>query len=55
MHYLFERGDPLARFPRVLTPHLFMPEIRAVGLDARLFDAVEEVFGEQALLSFMMF
>jgi len=39
----------------VLTPHLFMPEIRLVALDARLFDIVEEVFGEQALLSFTMF
>jgi hypothetical protein len=31
VHYVFERGDPLTRFPRVLTPHLFMPEIRAVA------------------------
>lgn len=39
----------------MLTPHPFMPEIRAVALDARLFDAVEEVLAEQALLSFTMF
>jgi phytanoyl-CoA hydroxylase len=55
VHYVFEQGDPLARFPRVLTPHLFMPEIRAVALDPRLFDTVEELFAEQALLSFTMF
>jgi phytanoyl-CoA hydroxylase len=55
VHYVFERGDPLARFPRVLTPHLFIPEIRAVALDTRLFDIVEELFAERALLSFTMF
>ena len=55
VHYVFERGDPLARFPRVMTPHLFMPEIRAVALDPRLFDTVEELFADQALLSFTMF
>ena len=47
VHYMFEQGDPLARFPRVLTPHLVMPEIRAVALDARLFDTVEELLAEQ--------
>jgi hypothetical protein len=41
VHYVFERGDPLARFPRVMKPHLFMPEIRAVALDPRLFDIVD--------------
>jgi hypothetical protein len=46
VHYVFERGDPLARFPRVLTPHIFMPEIRAVALDPRLFDTVEELLPE---------
>ena len=55
VHYVFEQGDPLARFPRVITPHLFMPEIRTVALDPRLFDVAEEVFAEQALLSFTMF
>ena len=55
VHYVFERGDPLARFPRVMKPHLFMPEVRSVALDPRLFDTVEELLDEQALLSYTMF
>jgi phytanoyl-CoA hydroxylase len=55
VHYLFEQGDPLARFPRVMTPHLFMPDIREVALDPRLVDLVEEVLGERSLLAFTMF
>jgi phytanoyl-CoA hydroxylase len=55
-HYVFEAGDPLLRFPRVEQPHNFMPEIRRLALDHRIFDVFEELLREPALfLSSMYF
>src|ERR1051325_11008670 len=48
-HHEFKKGDPLAAWPRVMSPHVFMPDVHAAFLDARLFDLLEEVLGEDAV------
>ena len=48
-HFDFTKGDPLAAFPRAMWPHWFMPDIKRFALDARLFDVLAAVLGEEAL------
>lgn len=54
-HYDFTKGDPLAAFPRVMWPHWFMPEIRRVVTDARIFNTLADILGEEALSADSMF
>lgn len=54
-HFDFTKGDPLAAFPRVMWPHWFMPEVKQFVLDARIFDVLADVLGEEALNADSMF
>jgi hypothetical protein len=48
-------SDPLARYPRVMHPHKFMPEAKRYLLEPRIFDLLEELMGEEALTAQSMF
>ena len=54
-HHVFKQGDPLLRYPRVMWPHMFLPEARASVLKAGVFDLLEEVLGEEVLSVSSMF
>lgn len=54
-HYEFRKGDPLAAWPRVMSPHTFMPDVLQAFLDVRIHDVLEEVLGEAALGVYTMF
>ena len=48
-------SDPLARFPRVMHPHKFMPIAKQYLMEPRIFDLLEELMGEEALTAQSMF
>ena len=54
-HHVFAKGDPLAKYPRVMHPHKFMPVAKKYLLDTRLFDVLEDLLGEPALTAQSMF
>jgi phytanoyl-CoA hydroxylase len=47
--------DPLKRFPRVMHPHRFMPEIKAYLLDPRIIDVLRGILGEDPLAAQSMY
>lgn len=54
-HHAFGKGDPLARYPRVMHPHNFMPLAKRYLLDPRIEDVLEELEGEPVLSAQTMF
>lgn len=54
-HHVFGKGDPLARFPRVMHPHRFMPVSMRYLLDGRILDVLEDLAGEEVLAAQSMF
>src|SRR5262245_56290389 len=54
-HHEFKKGDPLAKYPRVMHPHKFMPIAKQYLLDKRLFDVMEDITGEEMLSAQTMY
>lgn len=54
-HHEFKAGDPLARYPRVMHPHKFMPIALKYLLDPRLEDLLEDLMQEEVLAAQSMF
>src|ERR1051326_24878 len=54
-HHDFKAGDPLAKYPRVMHPHKFMPVAKQYLLDPRLEDILADILGEEALAAQSMF
>ncbi len=47
--------DPLKRYPRVMHPHRFMPEILDYLLDARVIDVLRGILGQDPLAAQSMY
>ena len=54
-HHVFGRGDPLARYPRVMHPHRFMPVAQRYLLDPRILDVLEDLAQDEMLAAQTMF